>query len=72
MRPLAIWAMQWALSRPELHRQEMKLQAMEDSVPVHHAGFAKVARFLKLPHGESSKSHFQSLFEYATSKFGYN
>ncbi|KAL3598027.1 hypothetical protein D5086_005945 [Populus alba] len=72
MRPLAIWAMQWALSRPELHRQEMKLQAKEDSVPVHHAGFAKVARFLKLPHGESSKSHFQSLFEYATNKFGYN
>ncbi|KAI5593262.1 hypothetical protein BDE02_03G002900 [Populus trichocarpa] len=72
MRPLAIWAMQWALSRPELHRQEMKLQAEEDSVPVHHAGFAKVARFLKLPHAESSKSHFQSLFEYATNKFGYS
>ncbi|KAJ6696525.1 BILE ACID BETA-GLUCOSIDASE-RELATED [Salix koriyanagi] len=72
MRPLAIWAMQWALSRPNLHhhQQEMKLQVKEDSA--HHAGFAKVARFLRLPEAESSKSYFQSLFDYTTSKFGYN
>ncbi|KAJ6704551.1 BILE ACID BETA-GLUCOSIDASE-RELATED [Salix viminalis] len=72
MRPLAIWAMQWALSRPNLHhhQQEMKLQVKEDSA--HHAGFAKVARFLRLPEAESSKSYFQSLFDYTTNKFGYN
>ncbi|KAJ6704603.1 BILE ACID BETA-GLUCOSIDASE-RELATED [Salix viminalis] len=72
MRPLAIWAMQWALSTPNLHhhQQEMKLQVKEDSA--HHAGFAKVARFLRLPEAESSKSYFQSLFDYTTSKFGYN
>ncbi|CAK7357173.1 unnamed protein product [Dovyalis caffra] len=71
MRPLAIWAMQWALARPKLHKQEMKLQVEEDSLPVHHAGFAKVARFLRLPEEESSKSYLQSLFDYASKKFGY-
>ncbi|KAG5229360.1 non-lysosomal glucosylceramidase [Salix suchowensis] len=58
MRPLAIWAMQWTLSRPNFTRHP------------HHAGFEKLARFLKLPEEESSKSYAQSLFDYACKKFG--
>ncbi|KAL9390761.1 hypothetical protein Peur_014681 [Populus x canadensis] len=74
MRPLAIWAMQWTLSSPKLHKQEMNFQVkLEDSLlgHQHHAGFAKVARFLKLPEEESSVSYLQSLFDYACKKFGY-
>jgi non-lysosomal glucosylceramidase len=73
MRPLAIWAMQWTLSSPKLHKQEMNFQVkLEDSLlgHQHHAGFAKVARFLKLPEEESSVSYLQALFDYACKKFG--
>ncbi|KAJ4838985.1 hypothetical protein Tsubulata_017390 [Turnera subulata] len=71
MRPLGIWAMQWALSRPKLHKQDRELDAEETSLPLQqHAGFAKVARFLKLPEDEGSKSYLQLLFEYGSKKFG--
>ncbi|KAJ6715552.1 BILE ACID BETA-GLUCOSIDASE-RELATED [Salix viminalis] len=74
MRPLAIWAMQWTLSRPKLHKQEMNFKVSEDSLlgHPHHAGFEKLARFLKLPEEESSKSYAQSLFDYACKKLGYS
>uniref|UniRef100_A0A2P2LND9 Non-lysosomal glucosylceramidase n=1 Tax=Rhizophora mucronata TaxID=61149 RepID=A0A2P2LND9_RHIMU len=71
MRPLAIWAMQWALSRPKLYKQEMLLDMNENPQLVHHPGFAKVARFLKLPEETSSKSLLQTLYEYASKKFAF-
>ncbi|PPS15219.1 hypothetical protein GOBAR_AA05366 [Gossypium barbadense] len=49
MRPLAIWEMQWALSKPKLPKREPKSEVEADSVGKHHAGFSKVARLLKLP-----------------------
>ncbi|KDP42470.1 hypothetical protein JCGZ_00267 [Jatropha curcas] len=72
MRPLAIWAMQWALSRPKLDREEMKFEVKEDNLFPHHAGYDKVARFLRLPEGESSIGLLQSLFDYTCKKLGYN
>uniref|UniRef100_A0A5B7BKN7 Non-lysosomal glucosylceramidase n=3 Tax=Davidia involucrata TaxID=16924 RepID=A0A5B7BKN7_DAVIN len=70
MRPLTIWAMQWALSKPKLSNQEMKLEVSQD--PLHdkeHAGFAKVARLLKLPEEESSKSFLQSVYDFTCRRF---
>ncbi|KAG2714075.1 hypothetical protein I3760_03G009300 [Carya illinoinensis] len=50
MRPLAIWAMQWALSKPKLCKPELIHEVSEDQEYYrHHAGFARVARLLKLP-----------------------
>ncbi|OAY39686.1 non-lysosomal glucosylceramidase isoform X1 [Manihot esculenta] len=72
MRPLAIWAMQWALSRPKLDTEEMTLEVKEDYQLPHHAGFAKVARHLRLLEEESSVSLIQSLFDYTCKKLGYN
>ncbi|XP_050210661.1 uncharacterized protein LOC126660973 [Mercurialis annua] len=71
MRPLAIWAMQWSLSRPKLEKQEMKMEVNEDDLLQHHAGFSKVARFLRLPEGEESLGLLQSLFDYTCKKLGY-
>ncbi|KAK4341185.1 hypothetical protein RND71_039686 [Anisodus tanguticus] len=70
MRPLAIWAMQWALSKPKLHNQEMNhMSATENSLYVkQHAGFQEVARLLKLPKEEASKSYIQSLHEFLCKK----
>ncbi|KAF2293932.1 hypothetical protein GH714_005765 [Hevea brasiliensis] len=72
MRPLAIWAMQWALSRPKPGKEEMKLEVKEDYQRPHHAGFIKVARYLRLPEEESSVSLIQSLFDYTCKKLGYS
>ncbi|XP_009760228.1 uncharacterized protein [Nicotiana sylvestris] len=69
MRPLAIWAMQWALSKPKLHNQEMKHSASENSLHVkQHAGFQEVARLLKLPEEKASKSYIQLLHEFLCKK----
>ncbi|MBA0717145.1 hypothetical protein Golax_004983 [Gossypium laxum] len=64
MRPLAIWAMQWALSRPKVPKQELKPEMEADSLRIHHAGFSKVARLLKLPEDQRSKSLLQIMFDY--------
>ncbi|TYJ03729.1 hypothetical protein E1A91_A12G047700v1 [Gossypium mustelinum] len=64
MRPLAIWAMQWALSRPKLPKQQLKPEMEADSLRIHHAGFSKVARLLKLPGDQRSKSLLQIMFDY--------
>ncbi|KAL3814550.1 hypothetical protein ACJIZ3_015818 [Penstemon smallii] len=68
MRPLAIWAMQWALTQP---KQEMNKAAAEEeeeikeeSVRRQHAGFTRVARLLKLSDEADSRSLFQVLFDY--------
>ncbi|PHU10248.1 hypothetical protein BC332_22108 [Capsicum chinense] len=64
MRPLAIWAMQWALNPPKIPKQEMKPELEADSLSRQHAGFQTVARFLKLPKEKDARSVFQVLFDY--------
>ncbi|RVW33228.1 Non-lysosomal glucosylceramidase [Vitis vinifera] len=64
MRPLAIWAMQWALSKPELHNHDMKHEEGKGTLNFeHHVGFEKVAHLLKLPEEEASKSFLQLFFD---------
>ncbi|KAG8368893.1 hypothetical protein BUALT_Bualt15G0093900 [Buddleja alternifolia] len=64
MRPLAIWAMQWALTQHNIPRQEMKPEIKEESVMSQHAGFTRVARLLKLSDEDDSRSLFQVIFDY--------
>ncbi|KAM7470275.1 hypothetical protein LguiA_008458 [Lonicera macranthoides] len=64
MRPLAIWAMQWALSHPKPPKQETKPEIKEESVLMQHTGFKRVARLLKMPEEEGSRSLFQVIFDY--------
>ncbi|MBA0550763.1 hypothetical protein Golob_021683 [Gossypium lobatum] len=68
MRPLAIWAMQWALSTPKLPKQEPKPEVEADSVGKHHAGFSEVARLLKLPQEQESRGVLQAIFDYTCKK----
>lgn len=64
MRPLAIWAMQWALNPPKIPKQEAKPKLEADSLSRQHAGFQAVARLLKLPKEKDARSVFQVLFDY--------
>lgn len=64
MRPLAIWAMQWALTRPKVPNQEPRLEPSAESILVAHAGFSKVARLLKLPAEQKSRGLLQAVFDY--------
>ncbi|OMO77999.1 Glucosylceramidase [Corchorus olitorius] len=67
MRPLAIWGMQWALTKPKLFKEEMKHEEKFDESLCHkqHLGFSKVANLLKLPDKEeTSKTFLQSLMEF--------
>lgn len=70
MRPLAIWAMQWALTRPKSSNIKIELEANNDSLARHHVEFKRVARLLKLPEEQGSKSLFQVVFDYTTKKLG--
>lgn len=70
MRPLAIWAMQWALTRPRVLRQEKRLEGKDDTLFKHHAGFVRVARLLKLPEEEASTSMIRSAYSFARKKIG--
>lgn len=65
MRPLAIWAMQWALTpQNKLGVQAMKEEVKEESVVRQHNGFTRVARLLKLSDEADSRSLFQVVFDY--------
>ncbi|XWS24698.1 hypothetical protein CRYUN_Cryun27aG0005700 [Craigia yunnanensis] len=66
MRPLAIWGMQWALTKPKLFTEEMKHGVINDSLyHKQHLGFSKVAHLLKLPSKEeTSKTFLQSVTEF--------
>ncbi|MCD9561342.1 hypothetical protein HAX54_020403 [Datura stramonium] len=59
MRPLAIWAMQWALNPPKIPKQEMKPTLEADNGPGKYACFQTVARLLKLPKEKDARSVFQ-------------
>ncbi|XP_022141854.1 non-lysosomal glucosylceramidase-like isoform X2 [Momordica charantia] len=66
MRPLAIWAMQWALSKPTLLKQHHKIPTKalsEIEFATQHTAFLKVASLLKLPPEEAA--HNKSLVEFA-------
>ncbi|KAL5845782.1 hypothetical protein ACOSQ3_009306 [Xanthoceras sorbifolium] len=71
MRPLAIWGMQWALTKPKLFAEEMKHEAVdEDSLYLkQHAAFCKVAQVLKLPEEEAPKSFLQHAYDYTCRRF---
>ncbi|KAL3515755.1 hypothetical protein ACH5RR_022657 [Cinchona calisaya] len=65
MRPLGIWAMQWALTQqPKLPKQEMTQEIKEAHLFKEHAGFSRVARVLKLAEERDTRSLLQIIFDY--------
>ena len=72
MRPLAIWAMQWALSHPEHLKQETEPETKDDSlVGRQAAAFTRIARLLKLPEEEYSRSLLQVVYDHTWKKMGF-
>ncbi|CAN1355452.1 Non-lysosomal glucosylceramidase [Linum perenne] len=72
MRPLAIWAMQWELTRAKVEHQQVQVQVQGRAATIaEDTGFAKLARFLKLPESHQSRSIFQTVYDYASKKMGY-
>jgi non-lysosomal glucosylceramidase len=72
MRPLAIWAMQWALSKPKLTRHyESNESNTNDEVIVSrcHAGFSKVAHLLKLKEETGPRSLFQVIYDLTCKRY---
>lgn len=69
MRPLAIWAMQWALSPPKLHK-ELGVDTVEggDALMKHQMAFSKVAKLLRLPTEGTSKSFLRAIYEITCSR----
>ncbi|KMZ76241.1 hypothetical protein ZOSMA_105G00720 [Zostera marina] len=61
MRPLAIWAMQWALSPPKLMEVENS-HLDECDLHNHDIGFMRVADLLRLPE-DSSRSSIRVLYD---------
>ncbi|XP_048331813.2 uncharacterized protein LOC107421441 isoform X1 [Ziziphus jujuba] len=70
MRPLAIWAMQWALSSPKPLKTQTKLEPMEAHLySTQHARFSNVASVLKLPKEEDDKSFLQIVYDFTCRRF---
>lgn len=67
MRPLAIWAMQWALSPPKLHKEELEAD-WKGKAQIPHLEFSQIASLLKLPEEKESKSIVRVIFEIAREK----
>ncbi|KAL9253366.1 Non-lysosomal glucosylceramidase-like protein [Drosera capensis] len=66
MRPLAVWAMQWALSQPTPSWQEQtRPEVTEESIRKQHLAFSQVARLLKLSE-ETPKTFLRSLYDYTS------
>uniref|UniRef100_A0A7N0UTS9 Non-lysosomal glucosylceramidase n=1 Tax=Kalanchoe fedtschenkoi TaxID=63787 RepID=A0A7N0UTS9_KALFE len=71
MRPLAIWAMQWALTHPTKHtpkEHETKPEVHPDYLLKYQVSFSRVARLLRLSEAGDSRSIAQTAFEYACKK----
>lgn len=68
MRPLAIWAMQWALSPPKLHK-EIRGNTDQGAYIKHQMSFSKVARLLTLPDEEHTKSILIVIYDVTCSRF---
>ncbi|KAL1802015.1 hypothetical protein ACET3Z_030662 [Daucus carota] len=64
MRPLGIWAMQWALTRPKLREHEKKVEVSDASLLKEHVGYTRVSRLLKLPVEKDSRSLLQVVFDF--------
>ncbi|RDX85353.1 Non-lysosomal glucosylceramidase, partial [Mucuna pruriens] len=64
MRPLAIWAMQWELSRAKHTQHESKSDIKEDILSRYHDGFSKVAHLLKVKEETDSRSLFQVIYDF--------
>ncbi|CAN8253546.1 unnamed protein product [Cochlearia groenlandica] len=71
MRPLAIWAMQWALTKTN-HKQQQEVDVEQEaefsSLMKHDIGFSRVSRLLNLSKEVSPKGTLQTLFDYACRK----
>ncbi|VVB11773.1 unnamed protein product [Arabis nemorensis] len=68
MRPLAIWGIQWAHTMPQPIKepeQSLKPQEEEETAVMfqQHAGFIKVAHYLKYTKGNDRKNRLQSAYE---------
>ncbi|RLM57828.1 non-lysosomal glucosylceramidase isoform X1 [Panicum miliaceum] len=68
MRPLAIWAIQWALSNPKLHKTP-QTDIPQGSFPKTQISYARIAKLLQLPEDESSKSFVRVVYEILRSRF---
>ncbi|KAF8730745.1 hypothetical protein HU200_016607 [Digitaria exilis] len=68
MRPLAIWAIQWALSNPKLHNTP-QTDMPQDSFPKTQVSYARIAKLLQLPEDESSKSFVRVVYEIVRNRF---
>uniref|UniRef100_A0A0E0BH68 Non-lysosomal glucosylceramidase n=3 Tax=Oryza TaxID=4527 RepID=A0A0E0BH68_9ORYZ len=67
MRPLAIWAIQWALSNPKLHKQTADIP--QDSFPKNQFSYARIAKLLHLPEDESPKSFLRVIYEIVRNRY---
>ncbi|KAF7109338.1 hypothetical protein CFC21_109617 [Triticum aestivum] len=69
MRPLSIWAMQWALSPPELHRDlrvvpgSVSAVASPAEVDLAREKFEKVAIMLRLPEEVQHKGYLRAIYQ---------
>lgn len=67
MRPLAIWAMQWALYPPKKILEAPRIPSMDRDIDLHHhMGFARVAEALRIVPGAqvaNLSAFFQYLYE---------
>ncbi|KAL1188176.1 hypothetical protein V5N11_003205 [Cardamine amara subsp. amara] len=68
MRPLAIWGIQWAHTMPQPngeHEQLLKPQEEEETSVLfqQHAGFIKVAHYLKNTKGKDHRNRLQTTYE---------
>ncbi|XP_062182583.1 uncharacterized protein LOC133886774 isoform X1 [Phragmites australis] len=68
MRPLAIWAIQWALSNPKLHNIP-QTDIPHDTFPKNQFSYARIAKLLQLPEDESSKSFIRVMYEIIQNRF---
>ncbi|KAJ6850666.1 non-lysosomal glucosylceramidase-like [Iris pallida] len=62
MRPLSIWAMQWALSPPKLYKEDQRADCTSNS-SVHNTEFSKIADLLKLPKEKTPSSTLRVLYD---------
>ncbi|KAJ3671584.1 hypothetical protein LUZ60_007663 [Juncus effusus] len=76
MRPLAIWAMQWALSPPKLYKSEPEINNIDiidvnnsDGTENHIVSYKRVAKLLELPKDESPKSSLRVIYDIALHRF---
>ncbi|KAK8971309.1 hypothetical protein KSP40_PGU005733 [Platanthera guangdongensis] len=68
MRPLAIWAMQWALSPPNLQKDLDNYSVGGDALTTQQMSFAKAAKLLRLAPQDASKSVLRVIYEIVCSR----